>query len=90
MNTNYWDPKNYEPQVAIVMLGTNDYSTQPQPTDDQFTTALVDFVHQIESDYTNAKVLLLCAPGASSVQCKNIKAAADATAVTYFAIPADV
>eukprot|EP01040_Poterioochromonas_malhamensis_P016889 gene16889-19280_t len=90
VNTNYWDPKMYEPQVAIVMLGTNDYSTQPQPTDDQFTNALVDFVHQIESDYTNAKVLLLCAPGSPTVQCKNIKAAADATAVTYFEIPVDV
>lgn len=83
---NYWEPKNYSPDLVIVMLGTNDYSTSPQPSDDQFISGLSSFISTIQADY-KAKVLALCAPGSPAIQCQNIAKAAAISSASYFAIP---
>ena len=84
---NYWVPKRYVPDVVIVALGTNDYSTSPQPSDDQFIEGYVNFVHQIQHDYPSAKLLSLCEPMYNGNQCQNIQKAAGMTGVEYFAVP---
>ena len=35
---NYWSPSLFTPDVILVLLGTNDYSTEPTPTDEQFVS----------------------------------------------------
>jgi lysophospholipase L1-like esterase len=90
--TNYWKPERYTPDVAWIMLGTNDYSTEPHPSDEQFVNGFLSLVSQIQLDYSlpNSKILLICAPGSPAVQCTNIKAAAETAKVNYFAISDDV
>ena len=61
---NYWEPVRYQPNLVIVMLGSNDYSTEPNPTDNEFITGLTNFLDLIHSDYKDAKVLAMCAPSA--------------------------
>jgi lysophospholipase L1-like esterase len=90
--TNYWKPNSYKPDLAWIMLGTNDYSTEPHPSDEQFVNGYLSLVARIQKDYSlpSSKILFICAPGSPSVQCTNIKAAADKAQVNYFAIPDDV
>lgn len=87
---NYWDPTRYVPDVVTVLLGTNDYSTQPEPTDEQFTSGLTNLANQIHRDYPSAKVLLVCSPALTAWQCNNVAQAADNTGSTYVQIPASV
>ena len=92
--TNYWNPAgsvvgSYVPTMILVHLGTNDFSTQPAPSDSQFTTGLIDFVHVLQADYPNAKIGLICSPKMASSNCVYISNAAVATNTTYAYIPSD-
>jgi lysophospholipase L1-like esterase len=88
-STLYWNPSNYIPDIAIIALGANDYSTQPNPSDSDFQTGLTNLVNQIKSDYPSAKIVLMCEPGPSGNQCANIEAVSMKTASTYVRIPND-
>lgn len=83
---NYWVPTNYIPDTILVMLGSNDYSTEPNPSDEQFTSGLIDFLNLIKSDYPYAQVGALCSPSASGNQCKNIQFSASKTNTYYVQI----
>ena len=72
-NTNYWTPTLYQPDVVLVLLGSNDYSTQPNPTDEQFITGLVNFLNALKSEYPTAKIAAMCSPSAHGPQCANIE-----------------
>mmetsp|Transcript_20418 Transcript_20418/g.34190 ORF Transcript_20418/g.34190 Transcript_20418/m.34190 type:complete len:565 (+) Transcript_20418:109-1803(+) len=76
MHENYWDPHRFPANVVLVMLGTNDYSTEPFPSDKDFIDGLVDFLQRILQDYPQAQVAAMCAPMANGNQCKNIEIAA--------------
>ena len=81
--SNYWDPSRYIPDVVLVMLGSNDYSTSPNPSDEDFTNGLVDFINVISDDYPNALIGAMCAPSNHGNQCANIESAAVTTG-SYF------
>lgn len=87
---NYWDPKRYIPDVVTVLLGTNVYSTQPEPTDEQFISGLTNLAILIHQDYPSAKVLLACSPALTALQCNNVAQAADNTNSAYVQIPPSV
>lgn len=88
---NYWQPASYTPNVISIMLGQNDYSTQPNPTDVQFTSALVAFINQIKVDYPLTEVLVICSPSpVVPQQCPNILSAATTTNVHYFTMSSNV
>jgi hypothetical protein len=74
-------------------LGTNDYSTDPVPSDDQFTNGLVDFLNRIANDYPAAAIGAMCAPSARGNQCENIQKATtlvNVSNVRYLFITPDV
>lgn len=87
----YWQPSGYPADIVLVMLGTNDYSTQPNPTDEQFVGGLVDLLNLIVRDYPQAKghIAAMCAPMAAGHQCANIQAAAAQVGVEYLFIDPD-
>lgn len=89
-DTLYWEPSLYEPDVVFVMLGTNDYSTVPHPTDSEFTTGLINFLSKIMSDYPTAKIIAACAPSPyhAATQCANTQSAATSVGAMYLAIDA--
>lgn len=86
---SYWDPSQYTPDVVYVMLSHNDYSTDPQPTDDQFTNGLIDLLVQIQTDYPETKIVVACAPLPyhNGNQCVNIEQAAVTVSATYLYVP---
>jgi hypothetical protein len=84
--SSIWRPSDYVPDVVLVMLGTNDYSTTPNPTDESFITGLVNLLSIIRDDYPLAKIAAMCAPSNVGKQCMNIKKAALQTGNTYIYI----
>lgn len=80
---NYWDPSRYTPTVVLVMLGSNDYSTTPNPSDEDFTNGLVDFLNIISTDYPSALLAAMCAPSNHGNQCANIENATKMTGSTF-------
>jgi hypothetical protein len=48
--------------AVIINLGTNDYSTQPHPSDDEFIGGYVDFVARARTAYPAAQFFALCGP----------------------------
>jgi lysophospholipase L1-like esterase len=58
--TLVWDPSQWIPQVVVINLGTNDFSTGV-PDETTFTTAYANFVKKIRSQYSDAHIY--CAVG---------------------------
>jgi len=88
---NYWEPRRYSPNLVVVMLGSNDYSTEPNPSDEQFTTGLVNFLTQIHADYPQTQVVAMCSPSAKVPnQCANIETAVTTTNSHYIGIPSNM
>eukprot|EP01039_Chlorochromonas_danica_P008676 gene8676-9559_t len=88
-NASYYSPSRYAADVAVIMLGTNDFSTSPQPDPSVFSQALASLSLTVQKDY-HCPVLLLCAPLAAGEQCNAIEKAAQLSASSYFSIPDEV
>ena len=55
--------------AVVINLGTNDYSTEPHPSDDQFITGYVTFVSMLQHQWPQMKVFAVCGPMISGVVC---------------------
>jgi lysophospholipase L1-like esterase len=53
-----WDHSRYEPDAIVINLGTNDFSTDSDPSQQDFQGAYEQFVTSIRSKHPNAKILL--------------------------------
>jgi len=83
----YWDPLNYQPDLLLVLLGSNDYSTNPVPETSEFVSGYSALVQQMKRDYPHAKIVLLCAPDqSSSAKCPNVKTTASQNKVHFLQI----
>lgn len=79
-----------QPQVIVINLGTNDYSTEPHPSDRQFAEGLDSFLRTVQRDYTHAQIALLCPYKLTDAQCALIEAVAEERAVSYLRLDADL
>ncbi len=67
----------------VINLGTNDYSTQPWPSDDQFIGGYQALIADIESAYTGVgsgmpKLVLVCGPMQTTpAHCTNVQTVAN-------------
>ena len=83
----YWDPNSHRmPNVVSIALGTNDYSTEPHPSDDDFINAYLDFITQIKDDYPRAKILCICEPNPQGNQEANIRTVASMAGAEFLRI----
>jgi hypothetical protein len=63
-----WNFSQYRPDVVLINLGTNDFSTQPSPPPQVFIDAYLDFIDYIRKVYPNSEkdsfpnIALLCGP----------------------------
>lgn len=89
-SASYWYPVTNQMDIVVVMLGTNDYSTDPMPADEQFIYGYISFLTTIRSDYPTARIISVCAPFQRGNQCSNIAAAAQASQVEYLYMPSDL
>ena len=83
-NSNkYWNPNNWVPDIIYVMLGSNDYSTSPVPSDDQFITGFSNFIKLIQKDYPKSTIIIGSAPHSNGNQAPNIATVAQMNNVDY-------
>jgi lysophospholipase L1-like esterase len=52
-----WDFSRWIPDVVVVNLGVNDYSTEPNPDEDFFVNGYVKFLGRIRSCYPSAPIV---------------------------------
>lgn len=86
----YWDPNSFVPDVVLVTLGSNDYSTTPHPSDSDFITGYTNLLTQLRTDFPNAKIAAVCEPKPGGNECENVKYSADTSGATYIRIPDDI
>ena len=59
---SYWDPSQWQPNLVVIALGTNDFSSDPAPTVEEFAKGYLNWIDIIMRDYPTAQLLLLCNP----------------------------
>jgi lysophospholipase L1-like esterase len=57
-----WDFSLFQPQAVILNLGTNDFSTDQDPSVTDFENAYRDFLLHLRSKYPHALILCTCGP----------------------------
>lgn len=57
-----WDFSKFQPNAVVINLGTNDFSTEQDPTQEQFEDAYVAFLEHIRSKYSDAWILSTVGP----------------------------
>ena len=60
--TLIWDYMNWIPQVVVINLGTNDFSTQPHPDKSVFQEAYKQLINRVQSQYPDVTVFCICGP----------------------------
>jgi len=75
--------QEFVPDVIVCNLGTNDFSTQPQPTQQQFETGYQQLVAQFRQAYPNADVFLACGPMTTTQVCSYVQNVVTATNAHY-------
>ena len=76
-----WDFASWQPQVVVINLGTNDFSTLVDPTPAQFSGAYRTLLQHIRGKYPAALILCTVAPLLSGTDLATARAAID-SAVT--------
>eukprot|EP01105_Mastigella_eilhardi_P022638 TRINITY_DN559_c0_g1_i2.p1 TRINITY_DN559_c0_g1~~TRINITY_DN559_c0_g1_i2.p1 ORF type:complete len:217 (+),score=47.23 TRINITY_DN559_c0_g1_i2:402-1052(+) len=79
-----WDFKQYQPDVVLVNLGTNDYSTAPTPPHDVFVDGYVSFLTSLRGWYPNAELFAVCGPVTTDECCQAVSDAVDAFGDAHF------
>jgi lysophospholipase L1-like esterase len=90
-----WDFGAFQPQVVIINLGTNDFSTNQDPSEAEFTDAYRDFLLHIRSKNPDALILCTCGPLLSGAELDMVRGYIDSAiaatgddAIASFDIPA--
>lgn len=72
-DTVAWDFLSWIPDVVVIRLGRNDYSTIPYPTAEMFKSAYRNFLIRIRSYYPDAHIFALCGPIKKDPHCRHIR-----------------
>lgn len=54
-----WDFQSWVPQLVVIKLGTNDHSTEPQPSADVFIRGIHGLINQVNAAYGYLPIILL-------------------------------
>jgi lysophospholipase L1-like esterase len=57
-----WTPSQFEPDVIVIALGTNDLSGEGADPGDAFQTKLVEFLTTIRAAHANSQIVLATSP----------------------------
>ncbi len=66
-----WDSARFNPDVVCINLCTNDFSTTG-PNVEKFESNYTQFVHRIQTQYPNAKIVLLLGPMTNDAKIRTI------------------
>jgi len=57
--TPKWDFSKWVPDLVVIALGTNDFSTAVKPSQAQYTSAYKEFIKKVRSHHSQARILCL-------------------------------
>ncbi len=57
-----WDFQRWRADLVVINLGTNDFSTNPQPTEIIFVQAYIDLLNDIRRQYPFAPIIAMAGP----------------------------
>ncbi|MCA9647351.1 MAG: SGNH/GDSL hydrolase family protein, partial [Myxococcales bacterium] len=60
--SSVWDFATWQPDVVLINLGTNDFSTDGDPSESLFVGEYVKLLEALRSDYPNTLILCTVAP----------------------------
>ena len=60
--TTIWDFTSWIPQVVVINLGTNDFSTQPHPDKSVFQEAYTELIDRVQSQYSEVTIFCISGP----------------------------
>ncbi len=72
-NSKLWDFNLWKPDLVVINLGTNDYSTKPHPDKAIFQDTYKLLIENIQEVYGNIPVFLICGPLIDEPAYTNIK-----------------
>ncbi|KAN0029869.1 hypothetical protein ACTA71_008006 [Dictyostelium dimigraforme] len=80
-----WDFDQYIPDAVVINLGTNDYSTQPAPSQEQFQSGYIDFIRAIRKYYAQSppEFFLICGPMINNPCCDYVANVSSIVGATY-------
>ena len=61
-STQIWDFTSWIPQVVVINLGTNDFTTQPHPDKSVFQEAYLQLIDRVQSQYPGVTIFCICGP----------------------------
>ncbi|KYR02412.1 esterase [Tieghemostelium lacteum] len=83
-NISLWNFQNYQPDVVIINLGTNDWSMPPYPDPQNFVDTYIDFIGYLKNQYSNnPQFFILCGPMISNPCCNYVEMVASKTNSVY-------
>ncbi|KAN0024961.1 hypothetical protein ACTFIV_009370 [Dictyostelium citrinum] len=80
-----WNFDQYVPDAVVINLGTNDYSTQPAPSQEQFQNGYIEFIKTIRSNYAQAvpEIFLICGPMINNPCCDYVANVSSLVGATF-------
>jgi hypothetical protein len=53
----FWEPSSWRPDGVLILLGNNDFSTEPHPDDHVFTDAYLELLRQLRMKVSSELIL---------------------------------
>ncbi len=78
-----WDFKQWQPDVVVINLGTNDYSTDVCPEKEVFVKAYLQFIRQVKNYYGEVPIFCICGPMRDEPAYSNIKEVVEVSRTEY-------
>jgi lysophospholipase L1-like esterase len=76
-----WNFSQWKPDLVVICLGTNDYSTTPTPDDSMYVGDYHKFINRILTNYTD--IPILCVSTGDATMEKNVKKVVSEQKTTY-------
>jgi hypothetical protein len=73
-----WNFSSWQPHAVVINLGTNDFSSNVDPTPTEFATGYAAFLRHIRSKYAGALILCTCGPMLGAGELKKARDGIDA------------
>jgi len=80
--TSQWDFKSWQPDVVVINLGTNDFSSAVDPSATDFAAGYVSFLRHIRGNYPNALILCTCGSMLSQTEVQKVRDGANTAIAT--------
>ena len=58
----FWNFKRWKPNIVVICLGTNDFSTEPKPSKELFIKEYRKLISTIRGKYGNIKIFIMGSP----------------------------